>query len=170
MNPVSGMVKKKIAYLKSLNNIAVRGQMAVIVQICQIYGIKMPHRKEKVLWLKENILNKDSFCGVDFPKKINKKQKEFRVKVKKKPKGNYVNFYLIPEWERLRVAVLKFYGCKCMKCGIKNCEMHVDHIKPRSLYPDLELVKDNLQVLCKDCNMEKLNLNEIDYRPLVRLA
>ena len=42
--------------------------------------------------------------------------------------------------------------------------MHVDHIKPRSLYPDLELEFENLQVLCKYCNLEKSNKDEIDYR------
>lgn len=75
------------------------------------------------------------------------------------------NFYQSEEWNEVRKAILKMYGIKCMKCGATNCEMHVDHIKPRSLYPELELCLDNLQVLCKDCNMEKSNKNFIDCRP-----
>lgn len=76
-------------------------------------------------------------------------------------------FYLSDEWITLKTSVLRHYGCKCMKCYVTNVEMHVDHIKPRSKHPKLELVFDNLQVLCRDCNMEKSNLNEIDYRPRI---
>jgi 5-methylcytosine-specific restriction endonuclease McrA len=42
--------------------------------------------------------------------------------------------------------------------------MHVDHIKPRSKYPALELAEDNLQVLCELCNIGKSNTNETDWR------
>lgn len=73
-------------------------------------------------------------------------------------------FYDSDNWQYLRKLTLDTYGCVCMKCHAKNTEMHVDHIKPRSKYPELELDKDNLQVLCKSCNMEKSNNNEIDYR------
>ena len=41
----------------------------------------------------------------------------------------------------------------------------VDHIKPRSRYPALELTLTNLQVLCNDCNMGKSNDDETDFRP-----
>ncbi len=47
-------------------------------------------------------------------------------------------------------------GCQC--CGAKasdGVQIHVDHIKPRSRYPELELCLDNLQVLCSDCNIGK---------------
>jgi 5-methylcytosine-specific restriction endonuclease McrA len=42
--------------------------------------------------------------------------------------------------------------------------MHVDHIKPRSRFPHLELSLDNLQVLCAACNVGKGNRDEIDWR------
>jgi len=42
--------------------------------------------------------------------------------------------------------------------------MHVDHIKPRSIHPDLSLSFGNMQILCEDCNVEKSNLHETDYR------
>jgi len=51
-----------------------------------------------------------------------------------------------------------------MKCGTESKEIHVDHIKPRSKYPYLSLTFDNLQVLCHDCNMEKSNIHDTDYR------
>lgn len=42
--------------------------------------------------------------------------------------------------------------------------MQVDHIQPLSKYPELALVEDNLQVLCKDCNMGKSNQYADDFR------
>ena len=100
------------------------------------------------------------------------KLKELVVKkVVKKPKKVYIKpitdelcFYKTPQWEILRKMTLKKYGIRCMKCKITGVEVHVDHIKPRSLYPELELDFDNLQVLCKHCNLEKGNKDEIDYR------
>jgi 5-methylcytosine-specific restriction endonuclease McrA len=89
-------------------------------------------------------------------------------KRKKKPKVKEGTFYDTPEWQRLRVITLKVYGVKCMKCHKTRTEMHVDHIKPISKYPHLKLCFGNLQVLCRNCNMEKSNLNEIDYRRFSR--
>lgn len=51
-----------------------------------------------------------------------------------------------------------------MSCGAVDVEIHVDHIKPRSKFPYLSLTFENLQVLCKDCNFDKSNLHEEDYR------
>lgn len=79
---------------------------------------------------------------------------------------NNKNFYRTPEWKDLRFRVLRMYGTACMKCGNPD-EPHVDHIKPKSLYPHLALNINNLQVLCKDCNLDKSNKNCIDYRPKI---
>ncbi len=54
------------------------------------------------------------------------------------------------EWRVLRMKVLDKYGPRCMCCGATpehGVKMHVDHIKPRRKYPELELSFDNLQVL-----------------------
>ena len=53
-----------------------------------------------------------------------------------------------------------------MVCGAsgKQTVLHVDHIKPRSKYPELALDPNNLQVLCKDCNLGKSNLYNTDWR------
>lgn len=79
-------------------------------------------------------------------------------------KAEYKGFYYSEEWLSLAKEVRSLYGCKCMKCKCINKEMHVDHVIPRSKDKSVELDIKNMQVLCKDCNFEKSNLNSIDYR------
>ena len=67
---------------------------------------------------------------------------------------NKESFYDSPEWKALRNKVSKTYPPICMRCGNKD-NLDVDHIKPRSKYPELELDFNNLQVLCRDCNLLK---------------
>lgn len=76
-------------------------------------------------------------------------------------------FYRSPEWRAVRYQALKLHGARCQCCGASPAQgkvMHVDHIKPRSKYPHLELVLNNLQVLCEDCNMGKSNVDDTDWR------
>jgi 5-methylcytosine-specific restriction endonuclease McrA len=42
--------------------------------------------------------------------------------------------------------------------------MHIDHIKPKSKFPDLALTEENLQILCRDCNLGKSNRFNTDFR------
>lgn len=84
-----------------------------------------------------------------------------------KPVKKERGFYDTKAWKALRYEVLKTYGRKCMNCGkSKDTVIHVDHIKPRSLFPHLELDFNNLQVLCQDCNEGKSNKDDTDFRQL----
>lgn len=76
------------------------------------------------------------------------------------------SFYVSQAWRDLRYRVFQKYGSKCKMCGkTKNeASLEVDHIKPRSKYPELELDFDNLQILCSDCNQGKSNKYEDDLR------
>lgn len=76
------------------------------------------------------------------------------------------NFYKSRAWRELRYEALKLCGRKCACCGAEPpyIVLHVDHIKPRSKHPELELDINNLQILCEDCNLGKSNNDEIDYR------
>lgn len=79
------------------------------------------------------------------------------------------NFFQSPAWLRLRYRVLKEQGRTCSCCGAtpkNNIEVHVDHIKPRSIYPKLALVYENLQILCKDCNLGKSNQDDTNWKEL----
>lgn len=71
-------------------------------------------------------------------------------------------------WLALRYRVLKKYGARCQCCGRgarDGAIIQVDHIKPRSRYPELALRADNLQVLCRDCNLGKGTADATDWRP-----
>ena len=76
------------------------------------------------------------------------------------------DFYRSDQWRQLRYRVIQKNGGTCMACKATDKPIHVDHIKPRSLYPELELDEDNLQILCEDCNLGKLHLDETDWRSL----
>lgn len=52
-----------------------------------------------------------------------------------------------------------------MACGQKKGFIHVDHIKPRSIFPSLELDISNLQILCEACNLGKGAWDQTDWRP-----
>jgi len=82
--------------------------------------------------------------------------------------GKAVGFYRTPAWREARYQALKRAGGACQCCGARASlgkPLHVDHIKPRSRFPDLELDVTNLQVLCDDCNLGKGAGDETDWRP-----
>ncbi len=78
--------------------------------------------------------------------------------------GMKQEFYLTREWRKVRYEAIKKYGRICACCGSKAFPLHVDHVKPRSKYPSLELELGNLQVLCADCNLGKSNTDQTDWR------
>lgn len=68
-------------------------------------------------------------------------------------------------WRAVRYATLVWQGNWCRACGARppHVHLHVDHIHPRSKYPALALAQDNLQVLCRDCNLGKLTEDETNW-------
>lgn len=72
------------------------------------------------------------------------------------------------------MEVVKEHGKRCMCCGatpehLDMCgnpvRIVVDHIKPIHHYWPWRLRKDNLQVLCDECNQGKGAWDETDHRP-----
>ena len=74
-------------------------------------------------------------------------------------------FFRSRAWLDIRYQVIRKYGRTCMACGATGGQVHVDHIKPRTTHPHLELEFDNLQVLCRACNFGKSNKWTDDFRP-----
>jgi 5-methylcytosine-specific restriction protein A len=67
-------------------------------------------------------------------------------------------FYSSAEWRLIREKVIKKQGKVCQECRqtIRNVfDITVDHIRPRSIYPEDALNLDNLRVLCRSCNSKK---------------
>lgn len=102
--------------------------------------------------------------------KLQRAQRTRRVALKKPDDG----FYKSEAWRSLRFTALKRADGKCVLCGRSQRDhgviLHVDHIKPRSLYPKLALDGSNLQVLCEDCNLGKSNRDTTDWRPVNVIA
>jgi 5-methylcytosine-specific restriction endonuclease McrA len=76
-------------------------------------------------------------------------------------------FYNSSEWRALRYSAFELHGNSCCCCGKSPKDgvvMHVDHIKPRSLFPELALELNNLQILCEECNLGKSNRFATDWR------
>ena len=69
-----------------------------------------------------------------------------------------------------RYEVLKRAGKRCELCGVAEGDeayearppLHIDHITPRSKGGSNDL--DNLQVLCRACNLGKGNRDDTDFR------
>jgi 5-methylcytosine-specific restriction endonuclease McrA len=80
--------------------------------------------------------------------------------------GKIESFYDSNEWRKTRYQALKIHGSKCQACKTEVGPMHVDHIKPRSKFPELQLEVSNLQILCEACNLGKGNWDETDWRKL----
>ena len=76
-------------------------------------------------------------------------------------------FFMSDAWRTLRYEAFKRYGRQCLVCGRGRSHgvvLHVDHIKPRSKFPELALEITNLQILCEDCNLGKSNTDQTDWR------
>lgn len=85
----------------------------------------------------------------------------FLSRINDRKNDNYSDdpsFYKSSAWRKLRYSVLLDSNGLCVKCGrgaVDGVKIHVDHIKPRSKYPELALDPSNLRVLCEDCNLGK---------------
>ena len=105
------------------------------------------------------------FCISEF---FDKWYLNHQAKLNKEHKTKHSNeFYNSREWKSLRYKVLVAARGKCECCGSSSKNgivLHVDHIKPRSKYPELALEFSNMQVLCEMCNIGKSNKDDTDWR------
>lgn len=84
-----------------------------------------------------------------------------------KRRGQGPEFLQSREWLDLRYRVLKKHNGWCQLCGHKGSPenpIQVDHIKPRATHPQLALIENNLQVLCRACNLGKGARDSTDWR------
>ena len=65
-------------------------------------------------------------------------------------------FYSSTDWKRIRELAFATFDNVCVKCGSRNL-LAVDHIYPRSKFPERALDITNTQILCVKCNSSKGN-------------
>lgn len=63
-------------------------------------------------------------------------------------------FYTSTDWINVRDSRLRSSPNSCARCNSDN-DLTVDHIKPRSKFPELALDLNNTQILCRSCNSSK---------------
>jgi hypothetical protein len=76
-------------------------------------------------------------------------------------------FYKTQQWRETRYLALKHLGSRCQLCGAvpgEGISLHVDHIRPRYLYPEHCLSFENLQILCNVCHQAKGTTHVDDFR------
>lgn len=94
------------------------------------------------------------------------KEKKYKMKTKQSRAKHRIS-YKDERWKNIRYKVLKRDGARCCLCGATpedGVKMHVDHIKPKYLFPELKYDPDNLQVLCENCNIGKGAWDQTDWR------
>lgn len=129
-------------------------------------GVKMPSRHNHI----ESFRLLAAFAmrnRLDLECRPSKTKSPAKPKAAKIPIIDYKSSDIFTPWRKVRYQALKrSKGC-CECCGAvagAGNPLHVDHIKPKSLYPELGLELSNLQVLCAECNIGKGNWDETDWR------
>ena len=67
-------------------------------------------------------------------------------------RGPARQWYASSRWRRFRAAVLADSPA-CVGCGAAATE--VDHVRPRSTWPELAYERENVQTMCKGCHSRK---------------
>lgn len=153
--PTTGTIKRRKRARPRVNPRSAEEQAKLFVEQLRKKEEKKRKKQEQRRALTELVELKKQFA-------------EFRAKAKpsfpeppKYQKGMKQEFYSTREWRSVRWQVISKSNGKCSVCGRTAKDdgviIHVDHIKPRSKFPELELEITNLQLLCADCNLGKSN-------------
>lgn len=161
-------------YLNSRGKACLPGypNKVLIEKVSLLLGLKIPklipgHYMAAIINLSEIIDESGEIKEVDALSCFYSSKKP-KVKKRKKKSKNITKFTNTDRrWRELRYKVLKLSNGSCCLCGATakdGIKLHVDHIKPKSIYPYLEYDLNNLQVLCEDCNIGKSNKDDTDWR------
>ena len=88
---------------------------------------------------------------------VNTRLKELALERQKEIDETNV-FYASAQWQLVRELVITEQGRICQECERPigdDCDLTVDHIKPKNKFPELALDKSNLHILCRRCYSAK---------------
>ena len=159
--PSFAITEKKMPELFDFNNIDTDFLWSLITLLQSDYGVIEIRTKKAMVNEPLYINAKLYFMAETLPIIKEWLSEELKPKPVKE-----VNFYDSNEWKRFRFKAFELHGNICQCCGLRPPEvvLEVDHVKPRSKYPELQLSLDNLQILCRDCNGGKSNRSNTDFR------
>lgn len=136
-------------------------------RVHEMAGVELPRKKADRISSTLKLLSSFSTCGKIKGEPASPVQKRTEKPRAKRDRPD--KFYASWDWKKARYEALRIHGHRCQCCGWRPGDtdrgfLVVDHIKPRSKFPKLELDVGNMQVLCNDCNMGKSNVWEDDFR------
>ncbi len=170
--PKIGMLARLLSLLLAESGIN-SANLTLVESVRLLGGVDVETKPQAWVWLREEWFRRSASINtmrqtMQIAQSL-KKLPAFRKKAARRRETIISpGFYSSPEWRAIRFDVLKACGGCCNLCGRSNrahgVVIHVDHIKPRSKFPELALTRTNLQALCEDCNMGKSNRDTTDWR------
>ena len=82
----------------------------------------------------------------------------------------WIILYRSPEYKRFRFEMFKRDNFQCVQCESKKT-IELDHIKPKSLFPNIAMAEWNVRTLCHECHKktETYGMNENRRKHLTKL-
>lgn len=156
---------KKIKCVKYLTGSSHTSRVSDVIQY---YGYEVPQFEHDRVELVNKIIFNRTLQGMTDGQRVKVYQGKVKPRVDKVD-ATKSDFYRSSAWSRLRYEALRGSSGQCELCGAKpspenGVSLQVDHIKPRSKFPELALDISNTQVLCATCNVGKSNIYVDDWR------
>lgn len=155
MSSISSVPASILIYPSSARTARISLSRSIVICYTPWYNIIMSKLYEQVCMLARLKFTPQSIAsklGVSLST-VYKHLRTARLKSYKKTTGTLL--YGVEKYQEWRSAVLARDGSRCVNCktaGTRYNPLQVDHIKPKSLYPELALVVANGRTLCLKCH------------------
>jgi IS30 family transposase len=145
---------KEATWVSSHFNAGISGDKEMIEMIIWLY-----ETRKRVSWRIARALNcnTSTVCRILKRNKIPllphvsaRNERHWNWQGGKTKTAEYIRF--TPEYKQWRKAVFERDDYTCQICGKKGGKLVAHHIKEQSNYPELRIVLDNGQTLCKGCH------------------